>query len=176
MVRVSAVEMIRTSMAYSLRQAALASGKSKPTILRAIQSNKVSAEKDKDGEWRIEPSELHRVFDPVPVRSGTDEAEGNDTYQAAPVETALLRAEIEHLRRRVSGIETDRERERREASETISDLRQRLDQSEQERREKDRQLTALLTDQRGGRPRRWFWRLRGKGGRPLADWREAKGQ
>ena len=29
-----------------------------------------------------------------------------------------------------------------------TDLRQRLDQSEQERRDKDRQLTALLTDQR----------------------------
>src|SRR5689334_3440778 len=131
-------ETIRTSMAYSLKQAALASGKSKPTILRAIQAGKSSAVKDKDSEWQIEPAELHRVFDPVPVRSGADEAEWNDTYQAAPVETALLRAELEHLRRRVAGIETDRERERREASETISDLRQRLDQSEEERRDKDR--------------------------------------
>jgi hypothetical protein len=72
--------------------------------------------------------------------------------QDAPVETTLLRAELEHLRRRVAGIETDRERERQEASETISDLRQRLDQSEQERR----QLTALLIDQRSLKRRRWF--------------------
>jgi hypothetical protein len=163
MVRVSAFETIRTSMGYSLKQAAAASGKSKPTILRAIQSGKISAEKDKDGEWQIEPAELHRVFDPVPVRSGTDGAEGMDAYQGPPVETALLRAELEHLRRRVGGIETDRERERREASETIADLRQRLDQSEQERRDKDRQLTALLTDQRGRKGRRWFWRKREEG-------------
>jgi predicted RNase H-like nuclease (RuvC/YqgF family) len=164
MVRVNAVETIRTSMAYSLKQAAVASGKSKPTILRAIQSGKISAEKDKDGEWQIEPSELHRVFDPVPVHNGSDEAEWNDTYQAAPVEIALLRAELEHLRRRVSGMEIDREREHREASETIADLRERLDQSEQERREKDRQLTALLTDQRPGKRRRWLWRQRLAGG------------
>jgi hypothetical protein len=163
MARGSAFETIRTSMVYSLKQAATASGKSKPTILRAIQSGKISAEKDKDGEWQIEPSELHRVFDPVPVRSGTDEAEGNDAYQGGQVETALLRAELEHARRHVAGIEGDRERERREASETIADLRQRLDQSEQERRDKDRQLTALLTDQRKREHRRWWWRRRGEG-------------
>jgi septal ring factor EnvC (AmiA/AmiB activator) len=95
------------------------------------------------------------MFEPEPF-----EAEWNEAYQGVPVETALLQAELEHLRRHVAGLETDRERERREASETIADFRQRLDQSEQERREKDRQLTALLTDQRQTKRRRWFWRQR----------------
>jgi excisionase family DNA binding protein len=145
-------------MPYSLKQAATATGKSKPTILRAIQSGKISAAKDGLGEWQIDPSELHRVYEPLSVRTVADEAVWNDTHQAiSPVETALLRAEVEQMRERIASLETDRERERREASETISDLRRRLDQSEQERRDKDRQLTALLTDQRQGRPRHSWW-------------------
>ena len=80
-------------------------------------------------------------------RTGSDEAICNDTQQAdLPVETALLRAEVQQMRERFASLEIDRERDRREASDTISDLRRRLDQSEQERRDKDRQLTALLTD------------------------------
>jgi hypothetical protein len=44
----------------------------------------------------------------------------------------------------------------------IEDLRGRLDRSEEERRDKDRQLTALLTDQRQLKRGRWFWRRRGE--------------
>jgi septal ring factor EnvC (AmiA/AmiB activator) len=136
-------------MPYSLKHAATATGKSKPTILRAIQTGKISAEKDALGEWQIEPAELHRVYPPVSVRNGSDEPERNDTQPAdSPVETALLRAEVQQMHERFASIDIDRERERREASATIEDLRRRLDQSEQERRDKDRQLTALLTDQR----------------------------
>jgi hypothetical protein len=141
--------MIRTVMPYSLKQAAAASGKSKPTILRAIQGGKISAEKDAQGEWQIEPAELHRVYPPVPERNGSDETIWNDTQQAdSPFETVLLRAEVEQMRERFSSLEIDRDRERREASDTITDLRRRLDQSEQERRDVNRQLTALLTDER----------------------------
>ena len=52
-------------MAYSLREAAEAVGKGKPAILKAIQSGKISAQKDEHGEWQIEPAELHRVYPPV---------------------------------------------------------------------------------------------------------------
>jgi hypothetical protein len=136
-------------MPYSLKHAATATGKSKPTILRAIQSGKISAEKDVQGEWQIEPAELHRVYPPVSERTVPDETAWNDTQQGdSPFETALLRAEVEQMRERFSCLEIDRERERREASDTITDLRNRLDQSEQERRDVNRQLTALLTDQR----------------------------
>jgi hypothetical protein len=142
-------EMMRTVMPYSLKHAATATGKSKPTILRAIQSGKISAEKDVQGEWQIEPAELHRVYPPVSERTVPDETACNDTQQAdSPFETVLLRVEVDQMRERLSYLEIDRERERREASDTIADLRQRLDQSEQERRDVNRQLTALLTDQR----------------------------
>lgn len=51
-----------------------------------------------------------------------------------------LRQEVERLRE-------DRERERQQLQETITDLRRRLDQSETERREAQGKLTALLTHQ-----------------------------
>ena len=124
-------------------------------------SPKLSAEKDEQGEWQIEPAELHRVYEPVPVRNDTSKGEWNDTHQAkSVVEPALMRAEVEQMRKRLAWLENDRERERREASDTIADLRRRLDQSEQERRDKDRQLTALLTDQRMPERRRRWWQLR----------------
>jgi septal ring factor EnvC (AmiA/AmiB activator) len=48
----------------------------------------------------------------------------------------------------MAGLDMQQDRERRQLTDQIDDLRRRLDQSEQERRDKDRQLTALLTDQR----------------------------
>jgi excisionase family DNA binding protein len=141
--------MIRNAMPYSLKDAAEATGTSKPTILRAIQKGKISAAKDDNGEWQIEPSELHRVYPVVTERNGADETSWSDTQHSnLPYETGMLQGELEQLRERLATIDLDRDRERREASDQIADLRRRLDQSDQERRDKDRQLTALLTDQR----------------------------
>lgn len=128
-------------MSYSLKQAAEATGKSKPTILRAIQSGKVSAKKDDNGEWQIDPAELHRVY---PVAEGTDTR--TDTQQEHEIvnETAMLRREIEIRDERLAAVEEERERERRQSEDTINDLRRRLDTEGEERRK----LTALLTDQR----------------------------
>jgi hypothetical protein len=142
-------ETIRTIMPYSLKQAAEATAKSKPTILRAIQSGKVSAIKDPHGEWQIEPAELHRVYEAVPERIVSKEDERNDTHQSeSSFETGMLSGEVEQLRERLTLVHLDRERERKDASDQIADLRRRLDQSEQERRDAHRQITALLTDQR----------------------------
>jgi hypothetical protein len=65
-------------MVYSLKQAGEATGRSKPSILRAIQTGKISARKSEMGEWEIEPAELHRVYRPVAVgvtRTVTPDAE-----------------------------------------------------------------------------------------------------
>src|SRR5689334_12118925 len=45
-------------MPYTLKQAAEATGKSKPTILRAIQKGTISASRDAHNEWQVEPAEL----------------------------------------------------------------------------------------------------------------------
>ena len=114
-------------MNYSVKQAAEATGKTKPTILRAIQKGKISAKKDEHGEWEIDPAELHRVYEPVPA--GTDtHTDANETADSR--EIALLREML-----------ADKDRQ-------IEALNRRLEGVDEERRTTLRQLTALLTDQR----------------------------
>ena len=143
-------------MSYSLKQAAEATGKTKPTILRAIQSGKISAKKDDHGEWEIDPAELHRVYQPA-----TDDDTPTDTHTVArngknSSESDTLHQELALLREMLA------ERDRRVADKdgVIDDLRARLDAEAEERRRTQAQLTALLTDQREQQEpkrRRWFF-------------------
>ena len=130
---------------YTLGQAAKAAGKSKSTILRALKGGKLSGSKDENGQYRIDPAELHRVFD------GTVHRTANDAPRNAygtPDDAATLRAELEAARALAE-----------ERGRTIDDLRERLDKESEERRK----LTAMLTDQRTQPPpKQGFWtRLRG---------------
>lgn len=49
-------------MAYTLGEAAKATGKSKATLSKAIKSGRISAIKGDTGAFQIDPSELHRVY------------------------------------------------------------------------------------------------------------------
>ena len=132
-------------MGYSLAEAARASGKSKMTIQRAIKGCKISASRNEDGSYDIDPSELHRMF---PVVSDDDTDKGNmvreDTHNAINV----LQLEIKVRDEKITSLQAERERERKILQDGVEDLRHRLDQSEEERRKTQAQLTGLLTDQR----------------------------
>lgn len=152
-------------MPYTLKQAAAATGKSKPTILRAIQSGKVSAKKDDQDEWRIEPAELHRVY-PAVTRATVQPSEMK--RDVTPDETAALRREVELRDERLALIEQERQRERHQLESQLTDLRQDRDHWRQ-------QATALLTDGRererpSGSPQE------GKEGRFLRAWRILAGK
>jgi hypothetical protein len=135
-------------MPYTLKQAAEATGKSKPTILRAIQRGTISASRDAHNEWQVEPAELHRVYPPVAVRTDTDETELNDTHHpTSAFEIGMLSGELEQLRERLAAQQMDREQERRTHADMIADLRKRLDMADQERREAQTRVAALLTQQ-----------------------------
>jgi hypothetical protein len=145
--------MKRNTMAYTLGEATKVTGLSKTSLHRAIKSGRISATKTDSGSYEIDPAELHRVF---PVAANRNSSYDHDLGQGGTgkisIETGVLRRELELLRE-------ERDRERGQLSEQIDDLKRRLDQAEQERREKDRQLTALLTDQRTKeqpKRRRWF--------------------
>lgn len=56
-------------MKLTASQAAKQTGKSIPTITRAIKSGKISADRTSSGGYFIEPSELFRVFQPVTENS-----------------------------------------------------------------------------------------------------------
>jgi hypothetical protein len=168
---------------YTIGTAATATGKAKSTISRDIKSGKISAMKNEDGSYSIDPAELHRVYPPVSDGNGSSNGQSNDSQpENSAVGTGGLEAELQHLREQLSSLKLEREREREQLTDQIEDLRSRLDRADAERRDKDRQLTALLTDQRAkaeapapAAPRpeteapapnagRGFWaRLRGKG-------------
>ena len=117
-------------MVYTLGQAAKAVGKGKTTILKAIKSGRISAKKENNGQWAIDPSELYRVYQPVNENSSpTDEKERTDT----PSELIELRVQVQALNEQNSLLKDERD-----------DLRQRLDNESEERRK----LTLILTDQR----------------------------
>jgi predicted site-specific integrase-resolvase len=47
---------------YNLATAAAAAGINKSTVLRHIKAGKVSATRDQNGGWQIDPAEFHRTF------------------------------------------------------------------------------------------------------------------
>jgi uncharacterized coiled-coil DUF342 family protein len=125
-------------LAYTLGEAARATGKSKAAISRAIKNHLLSAEKQSDGSYRIDPSELHRIYPPV----STDQVTHPLTIDAETTgEIRELQAKLEAATQRL-----------RDKDDVIDDLRRRLDAEAEERRK----LTALLTDQRPDRRRKWW--------------------
>src|SRR3546814_1223312 len=60
-------------MAYTLGEAAKATGISKASISRAIDSGRISAIKTESGSFSIEPVELHRVYPPKRSEEHTSE-------------------------------------------------------------------------------------------------------
>lgn len=124
-------------MAYTLGEAAKATGISKASISRAVSSGRISAVKKEDGSFSIEPVELHRVYPPKssgPVSTTPSEtlrnSESNTSNTSdSNVLQARLDAALEQLR---------------DKDGTIGDLRQRLDRSDEERREAQARVIGLL--------------------------------
>jgi len=124
-------------MAYTLGEAAKATGISKASISRAINSGRISATKKDDGSFSIEPVELHRVYPPksaapvIETHNGTMRNGDADTRNGSDsnVLQARLDAALEQLRDRDG---------------TIDDLRHRLDRSDEERREAQARVIGLL--------------------------------
>ena len=120
-------------MTMTLNEAAKACRKAKGTILKAIKDGRLSAPKDSNGRYEIDPSELHRVF-PVTTSDQSEKPQVTTTNEQEN------RLEIERLRAELKAAQTLTDN----MSETVADLRKRLDREGEERR----QLTAMLTDQR----------------------------
>jgi hypothetical protein len=135
-------------MVYSLKDAAAAAGKGKPAILKAIQSGKISAEKNANGEWQIEPAELHRVYPPVSggTVSETGSKEPEETI-GNPNGNSQLRQEVQFLREKLGDLERMTETERRQLSERIEDLRGERDRLLKVIEEQAGSM-RVLTDQR----------------------------
>ena len=134
-------------MKLSAGQAAEATGKSIPTITRAIKKGLISAEKTTAGGYLIDPSELFRVFEPLPPKTDIGpNAQGNSKDNELPFRLTGLESEIRLLREMLA-----------RADDSISDLRKDRDQW----RDQANTATRLLENPRqtaasGPNSRRWW--------------------
>jgi hypothetical protein len=145
-------------MHYTLGQAAKATGKSKPTIMRAIRDGKISCiEKTTDG-YKIDPAELHRVFPPVktddvpePITSYTDETGNLIRIKELEVKLEAALQRVTDKEQQITDLQQDRDHWRTHAERStlmLEDLRKK--------EEKQREETALATA-----PKRRWWHLKG---------------
>lgn len=117
----------------TLSQAARAASKSKSTLNRAIKSGRLSATRNADGTFSIDPSELARAFpqncsqsEPATHHKPVLERLGTDQSSQIVMLEQLLEREREALarEREVSAdLKEDRDRWRAQATGLLSDLR-----------------------------------------------------
>src|SRR3954462_14984883 len=109
------------TMPYNLAQAGAAVGRNRSTILKAIRRGAISATRDPaTGGWLIEPAELHRVFPALSPGVAQDTA--GDRRDTA--DNSELRARLNDKDALIAAHQA-----------AIEDLRNRLTESEHERRE-----------------------------------------
>src|SRR3954466_7486140 len=109
-------------MGLSAKEAAEQVGMSRQGIMKAIHQGKISAKKDVNGQWQIEPVELFRVYDPVSclqpeATSGTEQPgeDATSSREHTPQDATVAR-ENALLWKMLADKDT-----------VIFDLRQRLD-------------------------------------------------
>jgi len=132
-------------MKFSLVKAAQVSGKSKSTINRAIKSGKLSAQRNEDGSYDIDPSELARAF---PAKHSGTPALEPDLNQTELVQIKALEMKLEAAHERLQ----DARDRLVEKDDIITDLRSDRDTWRQ-------QATRLLENHGNGSEKtKGFWR------------------
>jgi len=136
-------------MHLSLRQAAKEAGVAKTTLIRALRSGRLSAQKNDLGDWAIDPAELHRVF---PLRAQDQGDPGSapvvldhDASPSGPPATSLDRERLAALEAQVQA---------------LKELIQRLDQDKRDLKEERDRWAAQAERLALAPPRRpwWPWR------------------
>jgi hypothetical protein len=95
-----------------------ATGLNKTSILRAIKSGKLSGTKDENGQWLVEPVELHRVYPATAEQRCTADAAQRDAApDAAVIEARAVLAEqrLADLKAMLDELRTERDAWREQA-------------------------------------------------------------
>ena len=71
-------------MGLSAKEAAEAVGISKQGIIKSITRGRISAVKNKNGEWEIDPSELFRVYETVKSVDPVDASTNSECISQSP--------------------------------------------------------------------------------------------
>lgn len=140
----------------SANKAAKEAGIAKKTLLEAISSGRLAAEKNDKGHWEIDPAELFRAY---PRTSFSEPEKPQPTPQENDQktnETSMLEVEVKMLREQIERMDEERDRERSQLTDQIEALK---DQAERQSAD-HRQALAALTDQRekvAEPPKRGLW-------------------
>jgi hypothetical protein len=114
---------------YTLATAAAAAGINRSTVFRAIKSGRISAQRDDNNQWHIDPAEFHRVFPPRPEAATSSQ----QTVQQGAMTTDALVATLNKV---IDDLRADR------------DLWQSQSDHWREAYENTQRLIPLLTQQR----------------------------
>lgn len=140
----------------TLGQASKEVGCSKATLSKALNNGSLSGEKHDDGSWQIDPSELMRWNANRSTRNTKNASQTPERTPENGSRTLELMSEVAELRAKLSVIEEAGDRERRQLEDQVSDLRERLDRSEEERRGLSERLLAAPEKPADGPKRSWW--------------------
>ena len=115
-------------MEYSLMQAAERTRLSKATIHRAVKSGRLSARRNTGGAYRIDASELTRVY---PETSQEMASEAVRNFPETVETMAVVQERVRSLEVQLADAHETGRRERETAQDSIADLRRRLDRAEE---------------------------------------------
>lgn len=138
-------------MILTLRQAAELTGKSKSTLTRAIKSGRLSASRDGEGRYAIDPAELARTYPFVRRPDAPHDARNGVPCngETEPDDAAILRLKLSLLVDERDRERAAAEREREQLAATVADLRMRLDRAEQ-------RIIAFIGDQEPKKKSSWW--------------------
>lgn len=122
---------------FTLGQAAKLAGVGKTTLTRAIKNGRLSADRRDDGSYRIDASELARVYAVKPETPETGGETDHVVHRATPerdpdvtARLAAAEAEIRGLREMLARADADRDAWRSAAESASATVRQLTDQRE----------------------------------------------
>ncbi|WP_186415301.1 hypothetical protein [Pannonibacter sp. P2PFMT1] len=102
-------------MKLSANEAAKRTGKSVPTITRAIKTGRISAEKNDAGGYLIDPAELFRVFPAVTRNRGASPKTLDFETPDSALETLLLQEKVNSLEAALANATAERDEWRDQA-------------------------------------------------------------
>jgi len=128
-----------TGMRVNKKQAAQMVGIGRTTFYKHIKSKAISV----DSKGRIDVSELIRVYGNENIRT-LEQASKEKSEHSSTQKSVRLNEDLAHLKSEMDTIKKERQREREQLEEQISNLRQTLDKA----MSNNDNLTRLITDQR----------------------------
>lgn len=137
---------LKNSIFLTLSQAAKETGRSKSTIFKAIESGKLSYIEKTTAGYKIDPSELFRVF---PIDGKTNK-ENVEIEQLRTIENDFLRRENELLKQQIEREREQTDHWRRQATMLLT----HQPEIKQEQKEPEQKVESLLLKKLFGRDRR----------------------